>query len=238
MKGPRPRIRRREGPSVEQALAQPAPEAKPRQEYARRLEARREEEAERAARYRALSRGRKFVLGLLVVVIVLAEKERLPVKLVLITIPAALMELLTARRNRVGKAWRRARKAADFYEQRLACVEDRWAGGGRPGTRYLDEEHPCAADLDLFGRGCLFELLCTARTRAGEDTLAAWLKAPAEPEVVRQRQAAVAELRDRLDLREEITLLGADVPDGGELAALAEWGKAAPALSSPALRAA
>ncbi len=221
---------------MEQALAQPAPEAKPREEYARRLEARLGEAAEREARYRALTRGRKFLLGLLVVVIWLAEKERLPVKLALIVVPAALMEGLTAWRNRVGKAWRRARKAADFYGQRLACVEDRWAGSGRPGTRYLDDEHPCAADLDLFGRGCLFELLCTARTRAGEDTLAAWLKTPASPEVVCQRQAAVAELRDRLDLREEIALLGADVPDGGELAALAEWGQVTPALTSPALR--
>jgi hypothetical protein len=222
---------------VEQALAQSAAEAKPREEYARRLAARREEAAEREARYRALTRGRKFALGLLVAAIWLADKERFPVKLALAVGPAVLVAGLMVWRNRTAKAWRRASQAADFYEQRLACVEDRWAGSGRPGTRYLDEEHPCAADLDLFGRGCLFELLCTARTRAGEDTLAAWLKAPAEPEVVRQRQAAVAELRDRLDLREEIALLGADVPDGGELAALAEWGKAAPVLTWRPLRA-
>jgi hypothetical protein len=216
---------------------EPARQASPQAEYARRLEARREEVAERAARYRAVTRGRKFALGLLVVVIWLAERERLPVKLALVMAPAVLLEGLTRWRNRVAKEWRRAAKAADFYEQRLACVEDRWAGSGRPGTRYLDEEHPCAADLDLFGRGCLFELLCTARTRAGEDTLAAWLKAPAGPDEVRERQAAVAELRDRLDLREEIALLGADVPDGPELAALAEWGQAAPALTSRPLRA-
>ncbi|HZY89984.1 MAG TPA: hypothetical protein VFE78_34495 [Gemmataceae bacterium] len=222
---------------MEQALAQQAAEASPRAEYARRLEARREEAAELAARHRALNRGRKLALGLVVAVIWLAEKERLPVKVTLAAAPAVLLEGLMVWRNRVGKAWRRAAKAADFYEQRLACVEGRWAGGGRPGTRYLDEEHPCAADLDLFGRGCLFELLCTARTRAGEDTLAAWLKAPAGPDVVRERQAAVAELRGRLDLREEVALLGADVPDGGELAALAEWGQAAPALTSRPLRA-
>ncbi len=222
---------------MEQALAQPAAEVKPREEYARRLEARQGEAAERAARYRALTRGRKFALGLVVAVIWAGDKERLPVKLGLAVGPIVLLEGLMLRRHRVGKEWRRAAKAADFYGQRLACVEDRWAGSGRPGTRYLDEEHPCAADLDLFGRGCLFELLCTARTRAGEDALAAWLKAPAAPEVVRQRQAAVAELRDRLDLREEIALLGAEVPDGGELEVLAEWGKAPPALTSSALRA-
>jgi hypothetical protein len=35
-------------------------------------------------------------------------------------------------------------------------------------------------DLDLFGPGSLFELLSIARTRAGEDTLASWLLAPAD----------------------------------------------------------
>ncbi len=96
---------------------------------------------------------------------------------------------------------------------------------GEAGNRFLDPEHPYAADLDLFGVGSMFERLCTARTRSGEDTLAAWLLAPAAPEVVRERQAAVAELRALVDLREEIELLGADVRAGIDPEALADWGK-------------
>ena len=57
---------------------------------------------------------------------------------------------------------------------------------GRQGLEYLDLEHPYAADLDLFGAGSLFERLCTARTRAGEETLASWLLAPATPETIRR----------------------------------------------------
>ena len=34
------------------------------------------------------------------------------------------------------------------------------------------------SDLDLFGKGGLFELLCTVRTRMGEERLAQWLKTP------------------------------------------------------------
>src|SRR5256885_1876886 len=85
-------------------------------------------------------------------------------------------------------------------------------GRGQQGTRFLDEKHPYGADLDLFGRGSLFELLCTARTRTGEDTLAAWLLGPADAAEVRARQEAVAELRPQLDLREDLALLGADGP--------------------------
>src|SRR5205814_360898 len=53
--------------------------------------------------------------------------------------------------------------------------------------------------------------------------------APAAPDEVRARQAAVAELLPCLDLREELALLGNAGPDGMDCAALAAWG-AAPGL--------
>ena len=59
-----------------------------------------------------------------------------------------------------------------FYERGLARIEDRWAGSGETGERFDDPHHVYAADLDLFGKGSLFQLLSTARTRMGEDTLA------------------------------------------------------------------
>ena len=45
-------------------------------------------------------------------------------------------------------------------------------GTGEPGDRFRDDHHVYANDLDLFGRGSLFELLSLARTRTGEETLA------------------------------------------------------------------
>jgi len=66
---------------------------------------------------------------------------------------------------------------------------------------------PAPIDLDLFGRGSLFERVCLARSGEGEEGLAAWLSSPADPEEVRARQAAVAELRDAIDDREQIALL-------------------------------
>jgi hypothetical protein len=63
---------------------------------------------------------------------------------------------------------------------------------------------------------------------AGEETLASWLLAPATPEVVRARQIAIAELRTRLDLREDLALLGEGVRSGEDAKALAEWAAAPP----------
>lgn len=119
----------------------------------------------------------------------------------------------------------RSGRAIDFYKRGLARMEDRWAGSGTQGLNFLDLKHPYAADLDLFGEGSLFELLCAARTKAGEEALAAWLLAPASPQVVADRQEAVKELRPRLDLREDLELLGVDVRDGIDPTALVKWGR-------------
>jgi hypothetical protein len=60
-----------------------------------------------------------------------------------------------------------------FYERGLARIEDRWPAGGATGDSLPQRPSPYANDLDLFGQGSLFELLSHARTRHGEDTLAA-----------------------------------------------------------------
>ena len=135
-------------------------------------------------------------------------------------------------RRRSGRAGR----AMDFYAKGLARMEDRWAGTGVSGLGFLDLNHPYTADLDLFGAGSLFERLCTARTRAGEDALASWLLAPALPETLTKRHEALTELRPRLDLREDLELLGSDVRSGIDPEALAAWGKAPRVFPGSGLR--
>jgi hypothetical protein len=151
-------------------------------------------------------------------------------------VPLAMFVGLVVAHHRVRSASEVAKRIVAFYARGLARVEDRWMGGGESGERFHDDAHLYAADLDLFGRGSLFELLCTARTRGGEETLAAWLRTPADLEEIRARQMAVAELRPLLDLREALAVLGRDVRDGMNPDALAKWGAAPSSLSSHALR--
>jgi hypothetical protein len=145
-------------------------------------------------------------------------------------LPLAGFVVLLFHHERVTRNWFRAGRAVAFYQAGLTRLRDEWRGKGRPGSRFLDEGHPYAADLDLFGPGSLFELLCTARTRTGEDTLAGWLRSAAGAEEVAARQAAVAELRPLLDLREDLALLGDDVPVGVDYDAVARWGAEQPVL--------
>jgi hypothetical protein len=119
-------------------------------------------------------------------------------------------------------------RAINFFERGLARMEDRWAGSGETGDRFLDPAHPYARDLDLFGVGSLFELLCTARTRAGEQALATWLLAAAPVDEVLARQGAIRELKPRVGFRAKLFSLGESVRLRVQPEALAEWGERKP----------
>jgi MutS domain V/MutS domain III len=99
-------------------------------------------------------------------------------------------------------------------------------GKGQTGERFNDPHHVYAADLDLFGRGSLFELLSTARTRMGEETLAKWLLAPSAVDQIIERQSAVRELCEQLDFREDLAILGEDADAGVYAEALLGWAEA------------
>ena len=149
--------------------------------------------------------------------------------------PIAVFIALLVIHERVARQRDRADRAVAFYEAGLARLEHRFAGSGEPGERFRDPHHPYAEDLDLFGPGSVYERLCTARTHAGEETLARWLLAPAAPEEVRARQEAVRELEPDLGLREDLALLGEDVRASLRPEALRSWGEAPPVLRSALL---
>jgi hypothetical protein len=147
-----------------------------------------------------------------------------------ILVPAAAFLALVVLHSRALDALARARRAVRFHEDALARADLAHAGKGDAGERYAREDHPYAQDLDLFGKGALFELLCAARTRPGADALAAMLLTAAPAEEVRARQGAVGDLAPRLDLREDLAILGEDVRAEVEPARLAAWGEAPRAL--------
>jgi hypothetical protein len=196
--------------------------ASPHAEITERLDARRAEVArlDRADAVTARLRLAVFLAAAAVAWLVFGAGRLAPGWLL---VPAAAFVALLVRHDRVFSARARARRAVAFHEAALARMDGRFAGAGTPGDRFLDPEHPYAADLDLFGKGSLFELLCAARTYPGEERLAAWLLAPAPPEEIRRRQRAVAELAPRLGLREDLAVLGEDVRAGVDAASLARW---------------
>ena len=180
---------------------------------------------------RRLSRARLLLCAIGVTVAIAAWRTGLSFWWV--ALPAVAFAVLMRRHDLVIRARAAAARSIAFYERGIARLEDRWAGSGEPGDRFRDDRHPYANDLDLFGRGSLFELLSIARTRAGEDTLASWLTRPARPDEIRGRREAVIELAPALDLREALALAGADVGAAVDGAALVGWAEGEATLRRP-----
>ena len=111
--------------------------------------------------------------------------------------------------HRRVRGWQaRAQRAVEFYRTGLERIRDRWHGSGPVGGQFDVQHHIYAADLDLFGKDSLYQMLSAARTQMGENTLAQWLLAPADSAAIRERHSSIADLRGRLDWREELAVQG------------------------------
>lgn len=176
-------------------------------------------------------------LALLVVVALAAVALiKLPSRLGFLLIPVAGFVLFAVLHDRVLRRIADLNRVLAFYERGLARLHDEWSGTGETGERFLDPHHPYARDLDLFGKGSLFELLCTARTRAGEEKLAGWLLEPASLQTIHARQEAIAELRQRLGFRERLFAAGDPARLGVHPERLVAWGETQPDLGRRSLR--
>ena len=107
-------------------------------------------------------------------------------------------------RQSKSRLWRLKR----FYDRAVRRVKGDWARSGITGEEFNDPDHVYASDLNVFGVGSLFEMLCIARTSLGRRGLANYLSDPPAVDETLLRQEAVRELRPRLDLREKIATLG------------------------------
>ena len=199
--------------------------------YTQRLTERRARLAVFEAQKGALSYWR--LLAIILVAVDIWFIAQGPLRLWTLAVPVIFFIALVWRQSQVERRAECARRAIRFNEAGIARIEDRWHGAGATGERFLDPHHPYAADLDLFGNASLFQLLSTARTRAGEARIAAWLTAAAPIDTLRERHDAIEELRPLIDLREEIAVLGDDIASTVDPEHLAKWG-AAPAQPFPA----
>ena len=207
----------------------------PRREYTARLEARRRLVQRHESNDRLVAVLR-LVTALCFAVTIWLSLWRDVLSRWTLLIPVVIFFALVVIHEQVFRAKRRALRAVRFYEDGLARIEDRWIGRGQSTEIFRDESHLYAADLDIFGKASLFELLCTARMRGGEETLAAWLAGPTNREEIIARQEAVRELRDNIDLREDLTLLGVELRSSIHPSLIINWGKSPAILENRWIR--
>jgi hypothetical protein len=105
-------------------------------------------------------------------------------------------------------------RANDAALARLALEWDEMPAAPDAG---VPRTHPYACDLDVVGNASLVRRISTPTLLTGWHTLHAWLLAPATASTIRDRQDAVRELADALDLRQAVEAAGrqleSDIPD-------------------------
>jgi hypothetical protein len=116
--------------------------------------------------------------------------------------------LLFKRMSRSSGRISELRLICAFYNRSIARVNHKWMDEPQTGDEYNDSAHIYSPDLDLFGRGSLFQLMCIARTGVGRDALARYMTEIAGDGEATARADAVDELRNRSDLREAVAAAG------------------------------
>ena len=206
----------------------------PQSVYRQRLTARTAQLAALEIRRNRSSLLRLAVFALAAILVWLAIQSRVPTGS--IAIPAFAFIALVWWQSRIERNMECVRRAIAFFGRGIDRLEHRWQGGGETGERFIDAHHPYSGDLDIFGRGSLFELLSAARTRGGENKLAAWLQSGATPATLQERHSAIEELRPLLDLREQLAVLGSDFRVGVNPDHLVKWAAVPASPFAPARR--
>lgn len=140
------------------------------------------------------------------------------------SIPAAIGFIaLIVMHGRKRRERESAVRAGRFHQEAIDRMDGKWSSMPRDGARFSDSHHPFSGDLDLFGRGSVFQRISTCRTGIGEAKLATWLLVPAAPSTVAARQEAARELAPALELRESIVLAGPAADAAAESEELWKW---------------
>lgn len=213
-------------------------DSSPLHQYQQRRDARKKhrQSLEQSETRAATVRGVSFLVGL---ALVYAAYNFVVVAYFWLLVPVVVFIAAVVWHRRLREQIALARRAERYYALGLQRLSDEWPGHGPNGQRYVSSEHPYAIDLDLFGRGSMFQRLCRCVTRMGEDALSSWLLAPSNVEAIKARHQSIDELRDQLDLHESIGVLDRGVERRLDPDELRNWvaGDFRESLLSPQTRA-
>lgn len=96
----------------------------------------------------------------------------------------------------------------EINEQELKALNYDYTSFG-DGTEFIDPSHLYTFDLDVFGKGSLFQCINRTTTAFGKETLAQWMKEHLKGQKeIEKRQSAIQELADNIKFRQMFRILG------------------------------
>jgi hypothetical protein len=171
-----------------------------------------------------LSMARFMNLVLLVYLLVLGVRSGHVVYYLLTVLSAVLFLCLVSRFNRQKELRELNTRLKNLNEKEVSCLEHSYTSFP-DGREYADPSHPWSHDLDLFGKGSLYQYLNRTSIPKGSDLLADLLTTePEGPEQILHRQGIIGDMKDRLDFRQLFTAQGAMIREKkGDLQGISDW---------------
>ena len=96
---------------------------------------------------------------------------------------------------------------AEINQQEINRIEGSLTGFDS-GIRFYSLHHPYAKDLDIFGKGSLFQLVDRCFTESGQRSLAYALTFAKKSNEINDYQKAVKEIEPEIDFRQHMQMLG------------------------------
>ncbi len=118
----------------------------------------------------------------------------------------------------------RLERLISIKEEGIRRVERDWSALEQRPWASVPSSHPYATDLDVFGKASLVQLFPPLSVAPGRTTLASWLLGAAAPGELILRQQAIDELKNRVELRDELMLRTERINiSATRLSAFEEW---------------
>jgi ABC-type multidrug transport system fused ATPase/permease subunit len=133
---------------------------------------------------------------------VFAWKIAVPLFLVTIICGVGIFFVLVVHHEQLHKQKKRIEHCLSVLQRFLNRLNNKWIDYSDTGEEFIDGEHPYSTDLDIFGKGSLFQWVSSAHTFYGRKQLASdLLDSPKSIEQIKERQGAVNECASSSDFR-------------------------------------
>lgn len=179
----------------------------PRASYERRLAEVQTDEADLLARDSVFVRIRTAIFISAVLLGILCVGESQYVSWLWMLVPVLIFAALLPFHQACMRRLQLARSRVQFHQSRISRLDRVFGPEVVDGSEFSDELHPWTQDLDVFGRGSLFQMLNECRTQPGRQMLASWMTSVTDGDTIRLRQSRAQGLKPHLQLRESLACI-------------------------------
>lgn len=111
--------------------------------------------------------------------------------------------------NKILESVKYSSLVKEVNEMSLKRIQGQWGSFEDTGEEFIDINHKFSHDLDIFGKGSVFQYINTTKTAMGRQKLKkALTEMPENLNVIKQRQSAITELSTKLKMRQRLAAEG------------------------------